>query len=188
MTKDKKKKEKDEDKKEKEDEEFEDEFDDDFDDDDDADDEDEDEEYDPEPNSYDDFKQQEDDAPPTQVLKLEVGEEVRGRLVKIEKQTNSDSHGNMITSKVYHILSPGEEEPWKIYGTTVLDQWMNAKEEGDRLVIKRLDDKPSRVAGRNPTQMYKTFTIVKRKKKKHSEEKTKKKKKHHEEDDDEDED
>jgi len=181
------------------DDDFDDDFDDDYEDDDDKDDDgDEDEEYEPEPESYDAFKQEDDDAPPSMVLKLEVGEEITGRLVRVEKQTNTDSKGNTITSKVYYILSPGEEEPWRIYGTTVLDQWMARKEEGDRLGIVRDDDKPSKVAGRNPTQMYHTYTIVKRKKKKHSPEKKrhqekkrhpeKKLKKKHHRDEDEDED
>lgn len=172
------------------DEEFEDDFEDDYEDDDG--DEDEDEEYEPEPESYDAFKTEDDESPPSMVLKLEVGEEVRGRLVKVGKQTSTDSKGNAIVSKLYHILSPGEEEPWRVYGTTVLDQWMARKEVGDRLGIVRDDDKPPKIAGRNPTQMYHTYTIVKRKKKKHRPgeehrpEKKLKKKHHKDEDEDED--
>lgn len=163
------------------DDDFDEDFDKDFDDDDDDDDdEDDSEEYEPEPDSYDTFKQTDDEAPPSMVLKLEVGEEVTGRLVRIEKQTNTDSKGNTITSKLYHILSPGETETWRIYGTTVLDQWMARKEEGDRLGIVRDADKPAKIAGRQPTQMYHTYTIVKRKKKKHSQEKKRhQEKKHH---------
>lgn len=138
--------------------------------------EEEEEEFEPEPDSYDAFKTEDDEAPLSRVLKLEVGEEVRGRLVKVEKQTNTDKHGNTIISKLYQILSPGEEEPWRIYGTTVLDQWMAQKEEGDRLGIVRDENKPPKIAGRQPTQMYHTFTIIKRKKKKPRPEKKLKKK------------
>jgi len=184
--------EEDEDEDEDEDEEFDDEFEDDFEDEKDEDeDEDEEEEYEPEPDSYDGFKQSDDEAPPTRVLKLEVGEEVRGRLVKKEKQTSTDKHGNRIVSWLYQILSPGEDEPWRIYGTTVLDQWMANKEEGDRLGLVRDEDKPPKIAGRQPTQMYHTYTIVKGKKKKHSKKKhrpeKKTKKKVHKHDDDEEE-
>lgn len=179
---------------EDEDEEFDDEFEKDFEDekDEDEDEDEEEEEFEPEPDSYDDFKQSDDEAPPTRVLKLEVGEEIRGRLVKVEKQTSTDKRGNTIVSKLYHILSPGEEEPWRVYGTTVLDQWMANKEEGDRMGLVRDEDKPSK-PGRNPTQMYHTYTIVKKKKKKHSGEKHRsekkpKKKVHKHDEDDEDED
>lgn len=153
--------------KKEDDEDYDEEFDDEFEDEYEDTDEEEEEEYDPEPDSYDTFKTEDDESPPSMVLKLEVGEEVSGRLVKVETQTNTDNRGNTITSKLYHLLSPGEEEPWRIYGTTVLDQWMSRKEVDDRLGIVRDDDKPPKIAGRQPTQMYHTYTIVKRKKKKH---------------------
>ncbi len=123
------------------------------------------EEYEPEPGDYDDFKADDDKAPPTMVLKLDVGESVEGRLVSVQKQTSTDKRGNTMVSMLYLILAPGESEPWRIYGTVVLDQWMKPKVVGDRLGIIREKDIPAKMAGRSPTQMYKTYTIHKIKKK-----------------------
>lgn len=121
-------------------------------------------EYEAEPDTYAAFKLEEDDKPPSQILKLDVGEHIDGRLVKTDTQVNKDSEGKQIESFRYHILPPRAEEPKIIYGTTDLDRWMKPKVVGDRMRIKRLEDSPPKMAGRKPFQNYKVWTIERKKK------------------------